>query len=374
MPFGSQEFQAGAAALAEALATPPTAVAVFAASGRLISATTNLAAVLELPSPPAPGQELAAVLGPLAAELPPPPAKRRCRAPGGGMLDLALLPLTDGGVVLRVCDVSSAEAANAAAEAERAHVETAARAKALFLATVSHELRTPLNAVIGFSEALAFDAARKHPPLDSGQVAEFAGHILEAGQHLLGLIDDLLDFVRLDSGALQLAADTVDIGRIVAVMAQRQQAAAAAAAVRLTVHDGAPGLSVTADERRLRRLLAHLLGNAIKFTPAGGSVTVTTGRSPGGAPRIVIADNGIGMAPEDLRRLREPFQQHDASFTRRAGGAGMGLPLSRAIAAAHGGKLELESRPGGGTTVTVDLPAARIIGPLSSDRPAKDAC
>ena len=231
---------------------------------------------------------------------------------------------------------------------------------------MNHELRTPLNAVIGFAETLALDAARPGPRPDPKETEEFALHILDAGRHLLALIDDILDLVRIDSGAYELASDIVDAGRLVQAAVLRGEATAQKSGLTLIAQDETGGARLRVDERRLRRLLAHLLGNAFKFTHSGGAVSVTARLDKAGDVRIEVHDTGVGMAPEDLQRVLQPFHQLDARLARRAGGAGIGLHLSRAVAEAHGGALLLDSAPGQGTTATLVLPRARVVEPSPS--------
>ena len=269
-------------------------------------------------------------------------------------------------------DVTAVHAGPEALREARESAEVGARAKARFLATMNHELRTPLNAVIGFAETLAHDAVRPGARPDPKETEEFALHIRDAGRHLLTLIDDILDLVRLDSGAYELSADTVDVGRLLQVALRGAEAAAQQDGLTLAGHDATSGARVRADERRLRRLLGHLLGNAVKFTRAGGSVSVRVRRDEAGDVRIEVRDTGVGMEPEDLQRVLQPFEKLDVRLARRAGGAGIGLHLSRAIAAAHGGKLMLDSAPGEGTTAILLLPRARVVEPPPSLQLAQD--
>ncbi len=350
------------------------AVGVFDADLRMQSHTGDLARLLGLPAEQVvPAVDLAALLGHLANSLPGsavpgPPFDLPCSTVDGRVLDLAAEALSDGGWSLAVIDVTAARAAAEALREARETAEAGARAKARFLTTMNHELRTPLNAVIGFAETLAHDAARPGPGPDRKETEEFSLHIRDAGRHLLTLIDDILDLVRLDSGAYELAADTVDVGRLVQAAVRAAEAAAQNAGVTLTWHDktgpaGTGGTRLRADERRLRRLLGHLLGNAIKFTRRDGAVCLAARLDEAGTVGIEVSDTGVGMAPEDLQRVLQPFHQIDTSLARRAGGAGIGLQLSRAIAEAHGGTLLLESTQGHGTTATLTLPRARLIDP-----------
>lgn len=356
----------------DALRPGGVAVGVFSPDLRLCAMTGDLACLLGLPAGQVgPGEPLAALLGHLVETAPAPPCSLQCRTADGRLLNLAAEPLSDGGWSLAVIDVTAAHAAAGALREARETAEAGARAKARFLTTMNHELRTPLNAVIGFAETLAHDAVRPGPRPDPKETEEFALLIRDAGRHLLTLIDDILDLVRLDSGAFELTADTVDAGRLVQAALRGVEAAAQKAGLTLqgrdeTGHDGAGGVRLRADERRLRRLLGHLLGNAVKFTRKGGSVSVTARQDAAGDVRIEVADTGVGMAPEDLQRVLQPFHQLDARLARRAVGAGIGLHHSRAIATAHGGRLLLDSTPGQGTTATLLLPRSRVVEPLPS--------
>ena len=343
------------------------AVGVFGADLQLRSHSGDLARLLGLPAARVvPGEQLAGLLGHLVDTVPAPPCALQCRTGDGRLLDLAAEALSDGGWAVTVIDGTATHAAAEALREARENAEAGARAKARFLATMNHELRTPLNAVIGFSETLAHDAVRPGPRPDPKETEEFALLIRDAGRHLLTLIDDILDLVRLDSGAYELAGDTVDAGRLVAAALRAVEAAAQKGGLELAARDTTGGVRLRADERRLRRLLGHLLGNAVKFTRPGGSVSVTVRQDEAGDLRIEVRDTGVGMAPEDMQRVLQPFHQLDTRLARRAGGAGIGLQLSRAIAAAHGGTLLLDSAPGQGTVATLLLPHARVVEPPPS--------
>jgi signal transduction histidine kinase len=224
---------------------------------------------------------------------------------------------------------------------------------------MSHELRTPLNAVIGFSEALLHEAANP----SAARVTEFAGQINDAGRHLLGLINIILDVARIESGRFEFAADAVDVSRLVRHCLRHADASAQAAEITLvaSLPDELP--AITADERRLQQAVNHLLSNAVKFTEVGGTVTVGAQLEPDGRMLLFVRDNGIGIPDEDIERVFEPFTQLDGSLARRFQGAGLGLYVSRALVAGHGGELTLRSIEGQGTIAEVRLPAARVIDP-----------
>ena len=237
----------------------------------------------------------------------------------------------------------------------RDQAESGSRAKSRFLAAMSHELRTPLNAVIGFAELMQQEALG---PLGSQDYIEYAGHILTSGMALLEMITNLLDFARVEAGTLELRYTDVELIRLLrsatagaqsGVMVQRDPPVA----VSLDLPTG--HLPIRGDEGRLRQVFGGLIGNALKFTPAGGQVTVRLRAVPGGA-EIIITDTGIGMSPDELKHVFEPFWQADSGLSRVRGGAGIGLRLARELVALHGGSVELASHKGQGTQITVLLP------------------
>jgi PAS domain S-box-containing protein len=231
--------------------------------------------------------------------------------------------------------------------------EAANRARSGFLAAMSHELRTPLNAVNGFAEIMHQQALG---PIGNPEYVDYAGHILRSGQHLLALINDVLDFARIESGSLVLNVKPIDLGAVLRatldVLARRAEAAGVTLVRDLTEQV----VILRADEQRLRQVMLNVAGNAVKFTPAGGRVAVSMRPDMRGGAIITVADSGIGIAEQNLPLLFEPFWQADSGLDRLREGTGIGLPLARQLIALHGGRLELESRPGEGTKVTVTLP------------------
>ncbi|MBL8707236.1 MAG: histidine kinase, partial [Rhodospirillales bacterium] len=240
------------------------------------------------------------------------------------------------------------EADQAKAEAERAN-----RAKSELLANMSHELRTPLNAVIGFSEMMRDEVLG---PVGNPRYREYAADIHVSGGLLLDLINDILDLSKAEAGRLELVDEAFDLAECARGSAKLMRERAARAGVVLDHRPLAPLPPVIADRRRVQQILLNLLSNAIKFTPAGGSVVVFTTRSPSGGARLVVEDSGIGIAPEDIPLVLEPFGQAAQISHRHREGTGLGLPIVRKLAHAHGGEMALASTPGLGTTVTVDLP------------------
>jgi signal transduction histidine kinase len=225
------------------------------------------------------------------------------------------------------------------------------RAKSQFLATMSHELRTQLNAIIGFAEFLGSDLCGPLSPKQRGYV----GDIHRAGGHLLQLVNDVHDLARIDARQLVLADDVVDLAALIANTIAT--ASPRAAEVGIALHSvTAPSLpQARADARRLGQVLNNLLANAIKFTPRGGTITVSAERRSAGIA-IVVADTGVGMATAAAAR-----SSHDDSQFARPQGGGLGLPLVKRLVELHGGTLAIESAPGRGTTVAVLLPADRVV-------------
>jgi signal transduction histidine kinase len=275
----------------------------------------------------------------------------------GRVLEVRSTTSPSGGWVSTYTDVTEERAAQDELRRAKEAAEAANQAKSRFLATMSHELRTPLNAVIGFSDALL----REGDDSSREQVVEFAQQINDAGRHLLGLINVILDVARIEAGRFDLAADKVDVARLVRLCVRHADAAAQAAEVALFVDlpDELP--LIRADERRLQQVLNHLLSNAVKFTEAGGTVSVGATPQPNGGLFLFVRDSGIGISEADLERAFEPFIQLDGSLARRYQGAGLGLYLSRALVIGHGGNLVLSSAPGEGTLAEIRLPADRVI-------------
>jgi signal transduction histidine kinase len=255
-----------------------------------------------------------------------------------------------------------------AANLETALAEAAAgsEAKSQFLATMGHELRTPLNAVIGFAEILTTEA---FGPLANERYKQYAGDIYRSGTHLLGLINHVLDFSKLNAGRLDLHDELVEIAEVVndAMQMVRVQATGAGLALETRIDPALPILR--ADSRRLRQVLLNLLSNAVKFTPSGGRIEVAAAVQEGEIS-ITVTDTGIGIAPEDLPKALERFGQVDGRLSRKYEGTGLGLPLSKRLIELHGGRFEIESAPGAGTRVRVVFPAWRGVAREASARAA----
>ena len=228
-------------------------------------------------------------------------------------------------------------------------LETASRHKSDFLATMSHELRTPLNAIIGFSEVLQ---EQMFGELNERQLA-YVNDVLEAGRHLLSLINDVLDLAKIEAGRMDLELSEVALPDLLrsAVSMHSERADRGGIALALTTEP--EEISITADERRVRQIVFNLLSNAIKFTPSEGKVDVSA-RLDDGHVEVAVADTGHGIPSQDLETIFEEFEQ--TTDGKKAEGTGLGLPLSRKLVELHGGRLWVESEVGRGSTFRFTLP------------------
>jgi len=275
------------------------------------------------------------------------------RIAGDRWLRLSRSERPDGSFMLIASDITLLKEREAVLHAAKEQAEAANRAKTEFLTNMSHELRTPLTAIIGFSEIIANESFGS---VGQPKYREFAGDILHSGRHLLDVINDMLDIAKLQSGMAELRLRRVPSRGIIdaAVRIVRKKAEQAGISLELVVPSDLP--MILADHLRLRQVLLNLLSNAIKFTPAGGTVSVVAEQCEAGLA-ITVRDTGIGMAPEDIPRALQPFVQVDNSFARQHGGTGLGLPLSKLFVDLHGGRFEIHSELGKGTSVTIVLPA-----------------
>ena len=235
--------------------------------------------------------------------------------------------------------------------------ELANRAKTEFLASMSHDLRTPLNAIIGFSQLIKQEA---FGPLANDKYAEYIDDIHASGNHLLDLVNDILDIAAVESGHLELNEDLLDVGVIAEAAFRMMEPHAETGGIELA-RDLDPRLAgLFADERRVKQVVLNLLSNAVKFTPEGGRVSLDA-RLEDDAMALVVADTGIGMDEDDLAKAMTKFGQVDSELSRKYQGTGLGLPLVKGLMEAHGGTLELKSAKGVGTTVTARFPKERVV-------------
>lgn len=241
----------------------------------------------------------------------------------------------------------------------RDHARELDRTRHEGFASLSHELRTPLNAIIGFGQAIE---AELWGPIGNRRYVEYASNIVHAGEHLDGLIGQAMDLSRLESGRITLEEQDVAIADLAADCEALIAARAASQDLTFTVQveDGLPPLRC--DPSKVRQIVINLLSNAVKFTPSGGRIMLSIGRTLEGELDVAVSDTGFGITSEELKRVMEPFVRGDHAHVRASDGLGLGLALSRTLAELHGGSLALTSTPGEGTTAHLYLPKARLRG------------
>jgi len=257
-----------------------------------------------------------------------------------------------------------AETAASTAREQMLAATAADKAKTKFLANMSHELRTPLNAIIGFSELIKL---QRLPPGEHN--SEYAAYIQEAGKLLLDIINGLLDLARIEAGKAELSEETIALAEALASAATTIRPIAEKKELKVALEPCLPNISVRVDQTRFKQILLNLLSNAVKFTESGGHITVRGALLESGELSLSIVDTGIGIAPEYVDRVFEPFEQVEDHLTRQNDGAGLGLSIARALTELHGGKLLLRSVVGSGTTVELRLPRDRVVSGMPSNEP-----
>jgi signal transduction histidine kinase len=235
-----------------------------------------------------------------------------------------------------------------------ARAEAANKAKTEFLANMSHELRTPLNAIIGFAEMIC---GAVFGPVGNPRYQEYARDIESSGRHLLAIINDVLELVRVETRNYRVEQQPVDVGSVIADVVRMLAPEAEAYGVSLINDARGEAITVVGDAIKLRQILINLTSNALKFTPENGVTRLTAGRRSDGGVEIRVIDSGIGMRPEDIPVALAPFGQVASAFTRGQPGTGLGLPLSKRFTELLGGTLHVDSVTGEGTTVVLHFPA-----------------
>ncbi len=255
-------------------------------------------------------------------------------------------------------DITQRRRSEQALIAAKEQADYANRSKSEFLANMSHELRTPLNAIIGFSEIIKDELFGK---VGNPQYVEYAKDIYDSGELLLSLINDILDMSKIEAGKRDLAESVININRVVQTALRLVAARAKMSKQHLIVKLPKDFPDFRGEERAFKQIIVNLLTNAIKFTPEGGSITVDGLMNPDGTMQITVTDTGIGIAKEHIDVVLAPFGQIESALSRKHQGTGLGLPLTKALVELHDGTLTISSEVGVGTTVTITLPANRIL-------------
>ena len=252
----------------------------------------------------------------------------------------------------------------------KVNAEQASRAKSEFLANMSHELRTPLNAIIGFAEVLQ---GQSKGELGHPSYVDYVRDIHESGKHLLAVINSILDVAKVEAGHMELVEEPVELPAVIAGVTRllRNEAAQAEVELECDLPEALP--AIYADRRLLRQIFSNLLSNAIKFSREGGRIVVNAEVLSSGEIVGRVEDNGIGIAPEQLEFITQPFVQAQSTFTRSYQGTGLGLSIVKSFAELHGGRLDIASVHGEGTTVSITLPADRLLYDDDESEPRQTA-
>ncbi len=262
-----------------------------------------------------------------------------------------------------VQDVTEAWAREQALARARDDAEAANRAKSLFLAAMSHELRTPLNAIIGFSEIMT---GEMFGAIGQPAYKEYSNYILDSGQHLLKIINDILDVTRIESGASDAIFTKFDPEKMIEAAVRFIRAKADAKGIVIRIKALFENYRLYLDERLCKQILINLLGNAVKFTDSGGCVEIGL-KATDEKVSFIVRDTGIGISQDHLHRVFEPFFQVEGAFARKYDGVGLGLTIVKNLVELQGGRVAIASKRGAGTTVTVDFPIACLIIPERSE-------
>ena len=257
--------------------------------------------------------------------------------------------------------IAEIEEEKAISDEARRRAESANIAKSRFLATMSHELRTPLNAILGFSEVMKCELLG---PVQNANYKEYCGNIHESGRHLLQLINEILDLSRIEAGRYELHEEPVRLTDVVEDCLRLLHLRAESKGLHVAL-DFEKGLRhLWADERAIRQICLNLISNALKFTPRGGSITLTAGSTPDGGQTFVVKDTGPGIPKDEIPKVMQAFGQGSLAHRTAEGGTGLGLPIVQNLVILHGGTFELRSELRKGTEAIVILPPSRVLRPM----------
>jgi two-component system cell cycle sensor histidine kinase PleC len=262
--------------------------------------------------------------------------------------------------------ISELEEASAISDEARRRAEAANKAKSRFLATMSHELRTPLNAIMGFSEVMEKELLG---PIGSDLYRDYAHSIYTSGDHLLGIINEILDLSRIEAGRYDLNEETIRLPDIVEDCQRLVKIKADAKALTFVEDFAADLPQIWADPRALRQICLNLLSNALKFTPKGGRITLIVGHTQDGGQFLTVADTGPGIPKNEIPRVLQAFGQGSLAHETAEGGTGLGLPIVQNLIHLHGGTFDLTSELRKGTEVTVTIPPQRVLNVVSPLQP-----
>lgn len=281
---------------------------------------------------------------------------REFTGPAGRWVRVYNVRLPNGDMLATYVDITSLKDREAALEKVAQAAQSANEAKSNFLALMSHELRTPLNSILGFAELLQAAPQTDLPP---DRMAEYAGDIAASGRLLLQIINDILDLSKIEAGHRRLEEERIDLARVIASTFRLIDASARSQNLTLTADLPTPCPVLWADQKAVAQILINLVGNAVKFSRVGGRITVQVRRTEDGV-QVRVEDTGIGIPPEDLDRVLEPFTQAETSYARRQSGTGLGLTIVKSLAELQNARFDLTSTIGVGTVATVTFPPDRV--------------
>jgi signal transduction histidine kinase len=350
-------------------------LSVFDSRGRLIAWNSRFCELLELPPDLTVGAPLRdilmlqAVRGDFGRDDPSAEVTKRLElfyrdvpttkervTPRGRILQISRRAMPDGAIVSVYSDVTDLKASERKLIQARSQAEMANHAKSEFLANMSHELRTPLNAIIGFSEIIAHEL---FGPLGNEKYLDYMKDIHESSLHLLAIINDVLDMSKIEAGKLELSKEPLNIRHLIGEVIRMMREWAESRSIEMVTKLPVEEVEIWADERAMKQIFLNLMSNAIKFSRDGGQVCIRVVSDEPGLAVVEFEDHGIGMTEEELERALQPFGQAKPSTTRNYGGTGLGLPITKGLIEAHGGKLAIESRADQGTIARISLSTER---------------